>query len=79
MWVGGIFVIWPKNHNILLSKLESYGITGRDYSLINSYLNDRNQWVLIKNKYSKKYYLEWEKLKKGLPQGSIQGPLSLLL
>jgi len=84
MWVGGIFCDLTKafdyvNHNILLSKLEFYGITGRVNNLIKSYLNDRYQRVLIKNKYSKTCFSEWEKVKQGLPQGSILGPLFFLL
>jgi hypothetical protein len=39
MWVGGIFCDLNRtfdyvNHNILLSKLEFYGITGRANNLI---------------------------------------------
>jgi hypothetical protein len=57
MWVGGIFCDLTKafdyvNHNILLSKLKFYGITGRVNNLIKSYLNDRYQRVVIKNTYS---------------------------
>ena len=55
MWVGGIFCDLTKafgyvNHSILLSKFESYGIIGRANNLIISYLNDRYQRVLLKNK-----------------------------
>jgi len=68
MWVGGIFCDLPKafdygNHYILLSILEFYGITGSANNLIKSYLNDRYQRVLIKNKYSKNCFSEWEEVK----------------
>jgi len=78
--VGGIFCDLTKafdcvNHTILLSKLEFYGITGSAYNLLKSYLNDRYQRVLIKNTNSKNYLSDWEKVKLGVPQGSILGPL----
>jgi hypothetical protein len=59
--------------------LEFYGITGRANNLIKSYLNDRYQRVLIKNEYSKNCFSEWEKVKQGVPQGLILGPLFFLL
>jgi hypothetical protein len=64
MWVGGIFCDLTKafdyvNHDMLLSKLEFCGITGSANNLIKSYLNDRYQRVLIKNKYSQSCFSEW--------------------
>ena len=59
------------NHNIFLMKLE---YTGFDKSTIllwfKSYLNNRTFWVNIENEYSNP-----GKLKCGVPQGSILGPL----
>jgi hypothetical protein len=61
-----------------ISKLEFYGITGSAYNLIKSYLNDRYQRVLIKNTNSRNYLSVWVKVKLGVPQGSILGPLLFL-
>ena len=49
--VGGIFCDLTKafdcvNHSVLLSKLKFYGITGRAYNLLSSYLFDSTKECL---------------------------------
>jgi hypothetical protein len=62
------------NHRILLSKLEHCGIRGTFGALIKSYLTERYQRVLIKDKTNTINYSNWELVKLGVPQGSILGP-----
>lgn len=57
-------------HNILLCKLSSYGLTENANKLIESYLSERKQQIKIGNVVS-----GWAEIKKGVPQGSILGPL----
>ena len=70
---GGIFCNLKKafdcvNHNILLKKLEHYGITGINKALYKSWLQDRYQIVSIYNKNTKNSYHQiGEKLKHGVP------------
>ena len=52
--VGGLFCDVQKafdcvNHNVLLTKLEFYGITGITYQLLKSYLKGRYQRVVLNN------------------------------
>ena len=58
------------NFNILLNKLQYYGINRVSLSLIRSYLPDRFQYVQFENSES-----DLLEIKTGTPQGSILGPL----
>ena len=62
------------NHQLLLEKLYNYGIRGSAYSLLKSYLNNRQQRVKL-NKVSS----HLETVDMGVPQGTILGPLLFLL
>ena len=57
-------------HKILLSKLSAYGLSDEAVLLLKSYLSDRKQRIKLKNSVS-----SWSEIKKGVPQGSILGPL----
>jgi len=62
-----------------LSKCEFYGFRGKTNALLRSYLSDRYQRVLINNSSSNTTtFPEWGKIKHGVPQGSILGPLFFL-
>ena len=73
--IGAIFMDLSKafdciSHKLLISKLHAYGVSNESCSLIMSYLCDRKQRVKLGQHKS-----EWARLSKGVPQGSILGPL----
>jgi len=68
------------NHDILLSKLPYYGIRGKAKLLLESDLQNRYQRVHIINLYLiSSTVLQWTRIRYGVPQGSILGPLLFLV
>ena len=79
LYAVGVFVDFQKafdtvNHNILIEKLDHYGIRGCINQWFKSYLSDRKQYVSIDGFNSKEAIIEH-----GVPQGSVLGPLLFLL
>ena len=75
----GIFIDLSKafdtlNHEILLNKLQFYGVRGLTFKWFESYVNNRQQCVVYNNVYSNYKIIDC-----GVPQGSILGPLLFIL
>lgn len=62
------------NHEILLDKLNHYGIRGNIHKWFKSYLNNRMQFVQVDGLNSK-----YRNIQTGVPQGSVLGPLLFLI
>ena len=62
------------DHEILLNKLEHYGIRGTPLQWFRSYLTNRHQYVEYNNVNS-----ELLSISTGVPQGSILGPLLFII
>ena len=72
---GGVLMDLSKafdtlDHDLLIAKLYAYGFDKNSLRLIKSYLSDRWQRTKINSSYS-----SWSELLKGVPQGSVLGPL----
>ena len=77
--VIGVYLDFSKafdtvHHNILLNKLNHYGIRGAALNWFQSYLLNRKQFVTYNGSKSCT-----KELKCGVPQGSILGPLLFLI
>ena len=62
------------SHEILLKKLEYYGVRGVALELFRSYLSNRKQLTRVGDSVSLLDLIEW-----GVPQGSVLGPLLFLI
>ena len=74
-FVGSILMDLPKAydclpHDLLLPKLQACSFSKESIRLFLSYLTNRTQWILIGSTFS-----DWKNTLKGIPQGSILGPL----
>jgi len=79
---GGIFCDLNKafdciSHAVLLEKLKFYWVSGKFYNLVKSYLDGKYQKVIIS--YNNGIESTWEKIKQGVPQASILGPIFFLI
>ena len=57
-------------HDLLIAKLHAYGFSHEVLTLFNDYLTNRQQRVKVNS-----FFSFWKDLTRGVPQGSVLGPL----
>ena len=79
LFACGVYLDFKKdfdtvNHEILLSKLQHYGVTGIANDWMRSFLTNRKQYTSING-----YNSRPQDITHGVPQGSVLGPLLFIL
>ena len=74
-FIGAVLIDLTKTydclrHDLLIAKLEAYGLGNSSLNLLLDYLTFRKQKTFVGSAYSK-----WSKIRRGIPQGSILGPM----
>ena len=83
--MGGIFCNLEKvfdyiDQGILFSKLNFYGINGKDRALYQSYMVNRYfRTAIYNNNTNSNKVSSWDKFRHGVPQGCVLGSLLFLL
>jgi hypothetical protein len=62
-------------HDLLIRKLEYYGIKGSILKWLETYLYIRKQRMVLQTHDSTTFVSKWETSRHGVPQGSVLGPL----
>jgi hypothetical protein len=63
------------NHDLLIRKLEYYGIKGSILKWLETYLHNMKQRIVLQTHDSTTSVSRWETSRHGVPQGSVLGPL----
>ena len=77
--VGAVYLNFSKafdmvDHSLLLLKMAKYGVRGKELKWFTDYLYERRQRVCVENAKS-----DWATIRRGVPQGSILGPLLFII
>ena len=62
------------DHSLLIAKLFAYGFDKISLQWFTNYLSNRQQCVVLDHSYS-----DWATVMRGVPQGSVSGPLLFIM